>query len=716
MMPLLVLQQLGSQSTAFYYQAWTVASPIYMVASSMMHSFEVESSANIRELPKVSRRILRQMLLLIVPGVAVVFFGAYYIMLLFGSSYAAESTRLLQWLVLATLPLIINTWFLGYSRVTGNGKAIVAVQAVTSVVALTISALWIPKGGITAIGIAWFTAQSVIAIPVLIKGAPILFKRQKVGTADGQASLNGTLRRVDWRFLFPLQRREHAIYLSTDKGLQQSLSSFIANVDGENSSPRTDGYDLVVAANPTKSTLRTAAASLKSDGRAYVEWSAWRKGGRAGILRRMQAAGFESVSLFTPFPTPASPRVWIPLDAPDAPIEYIARWLFPGGGTLHRMGNRSVKALLRFALRTGLLPSVSAVGAGGTLQVTDTFSQIRQEWLNSFPETAADRLSYLVQTPGTSAVNKIVFLVFQDGEPQPKWVVKIPRLPSGIPSLSFEWSLLQELHKSSQTRNMTLRVPEPVFQFELNGVCAFGQTAMTGIPLQQMLQSSDLREVALQMTDWQVTLAQISKDWSHEVSGRQFLENLYACIELELGSHTELSEIMEGTHQILSTLEALPLVCMHNDFTIWNARQVDDQLAIFDWTDASRSGLPLLDLVYGLASLFFVHENAWDSSEKACQIYSGLLDASTPKGAIFNKCVQLYAEQVGLGYEQIAPLRLLAWVLNVSFDLQYRRQELGSVPRPYGSMYFSLWKTELDAQQQAVKVDAYLPVAAGNTI
>jgi O-antigen/teichoic acid export membrane protein len=714
MMPLLVLQQLGSQSTAYYYQAWTVASPIYMVASSMIHSFEVESSANIGELPKISRRILRQMLLLIVPGVFVVFFGAYYIMMLFGSSYAAESTRLLQWLVLATLPLIINYWFLGYSRVTGNGKSIVAVQGVTSVVALTASALWISKAGITAIGVAWFTAQCLIAIPVLIKGAPILFKRQKQETASGQFKLNSTLRRVDWRFLFPLARREKAICLSSDHDLKEAVSSFMAGVDGDLSLSGPGAYDLAVAVNPSKEMLRTAAASLAKDGHVYVEWSAWRQGGKRGILRHMHAAGFASVKLYAPFPNPVYPRAWIPLDAPDAPVQHIAGWLFPGDGSFHRLGQWTVKALLRLALRTGLMPSVSAVAARDTLQITDTFSQIRQEWLNSSPEISPDRLSYLVQTPGTSAANKIVFLVFQDQEPHPKWVVKIPRLPSGIPSLESEWDLLNELRRASQTTQMTLIVPEPVFQFDCNGVSAFGQTAMTGIPLQQTLQSNDLREIALQLTRWQITLAQLSRGWTHGISSREWIENLFADIKFELGSHTELSEILERTHHVISRTGDLPLNCLHNDFTVWNARQVDDRLAVFDWTDAYRSGPPLLDLVYGLASMFFLHENAWDSPEKSCKVYDDLLDASTPKGAIFNMCIQLYADQVGLGYAQIAPLRLLTWVLNVSFDLQYRRQELGSVPHPYDSMYFSLWKTELEWQKQFE--NNYLPLArtAGN--
>jgi hypothetical protein len=267
-----------------------------------------------------------------------------------------------------------------------------------------------------------------------------------------------------------------------------------------------------------------------------------------------------------------------------------------------------------------------------------------------------------------------------------------------VQSLQNERNLLNELYRAAKARAAPVIVPEPVFQFDLDQIQAFGQTAMTGIPLQQILQPGNLREIATQMTNWQITLARLSRDWNHETSIELFVEKLFTSIENELGSHTEITDTIAQTRRILSGLSGVPLACIHNDFTIWNAKQKTEGLAIFDWTDAFRSGPPLLDLVYGLASTAFLLEKAWDSSDRACRIYQKLLDPNNPKGAIFNECINLYAQQVGLKPEQVAPLRLLTWVLNVSFDLQIRRFEMGSIPRPYGNMYFSLWKTELEAQ------------------
>lgn len=701
MLPLIVLQQLGDRATAFYYQAWIVANPIYMVASGMTQSFAVEASANMRELPYISRRILRQMLLLIMPVTLVVFLGAHLIMSVFGPSYATESTGLLRWLMLATVPLIINYWFLNYSRVTGSGKSIILVQGITSVVALTASTLWIPKGGITSIGIAWFLAQSVIAIPVLIKSAPILFKREKQDTFGEHAKQNLTLRRVDWRFLLSLKRWEKAVCFSTDENLREALSSIFASVDEKTLPDIIPDHDLAVAVNPTKNILHAAANALRSGGQVYTEWSAWRMGGKNGILRRMHKAGFSTVKMYIPFPSQAYPRVWIPLDASEAPRSYIARWLFPNDGLVHRMGRWAVKVLLRFVLQKGLSPSISAVGTKGTLSSQDTFSRIQFEWSSRHPETPPCRLSFLVQTPGASSVNKIVFLVFVETEPEPMWAVKIPRLPDGVQSLQDECDLLNELYRTAKAQASPIVLPEPVFQFDLDQVKAFGQTAMKGIPLQQILQSGNLREISLQLTRWQIALAQLSRDWHHEISSEQFVEKLFASIKAQLGTHTEIADTIVQTGRILSSLNGIPLTCVHNDFTIWNVKQKDEGLAVFDWTDAFRSGPPMLDLVYGLASTVLLLEKAWDVPDRARHIYLNLLVPSTPTGAIFNECIKLYADRFQLKTEHIAPLRLLTWVLNVSFDLQLRRFERENIPRPYDSMYFSLWKAELEAQQQA---------------
>lgn len=173
-MPLLVLNRLGESFTAYYYQSWVVATPMYLVAVNMASSFAVEASADMDRIGQTSRRILRQMARLILPAAALLWLAAPLILSFFGQEYAAQATPLLRWLLLAALPLTLNTWYLNYVRVTGNVPAIILVQGAISLLAVLGSLLWIPAMGIAAIGLAWLVAQSVVAVGVLARMAPAL--------------------------------------------------------------------------------------------------------------------------------------------------------------------------------------------------------------------------------------------------------------------------------------------------------------------------------------------------------------------------------------------------------------------------------------------------------------------------------------------------------------------------------------------------------------
>jgi O-antigen/teichoic acid export membrane protein len=174
LLPLLVLYMLGESFTAYYYQAWNVASALFLLATSMISAFTAEASANMVQLALHSRRILRQMATLLIPAVLVIWLAVPLILTLFGSNYIRESTGLLRWLVLSTLPFMLNSWYLSYSLVVARIKTIVFAQGLQLVFTLAASNLLIPVYGVTGVGIAWFLAQSIITIFALIKLAQVL--------------------------------------------------------------------------------------------------------------------------------------------------------------------------------------------------------------------------------------------------------------------------------------------------------------------------------------------------------------------------------------------------------------------------------------------------------------------------------------------------------------------------------------------------------------
>lgn len=693
-LPLLVLNRLGEAQTAYYYQAWVVASPVYMLATNMASSFAVEASANMTRIGQTSRRILRQMARIIAPAVLLLWLVTPVMLYFFGPAYARESTPLLRWMLLATLPLTINTWFLNYARVTGNVRAIILVQGMTSLLAVGGSALWIGGHGIAAIGLAWLLAQTLVAMGVMARMAPALLSSHEPELVGRHAVRNQALRRADWRF-FIAGEPPRCIHCAGRGMLTTSLQAAFPQAEFL---PAGQDCDLAAAANPGRRQLKAMVAALRPGGLAYSEWAAWRVGGTRGILRRLRTAGLTNARFYWPLPGLDYPRLWLPLPASREACAWAARIALSGNSGWKHAVRKVLAAGLHLAASSGLTPALVCLASRPPAEeLQDNFAWLRSELCRLQPSTAPEQLSFLVQTGGTLLVSKVAVMIFLQGKAEPCWVAKLPRIPEDAASLERERDVLQELLATPNDILPPDSLPRPLFEAQRSSASFFIQTALQGDPLHKTLTRTGLEACIRDLTDWQIMLARTSRRWPRTETCQDYLRRLCTDLEDLLHAHPEHAEMLARSCTTLHALRGLPMVCLHNDFTIWNVLRGPHGLRVFDWTDAERSGPPLLDLVYGLASAFLVLEKGWES-ESATRIYAGLLDRSSPDGLLFQTALGRYAQAVGVDEKLIAPLRLLTWMLNSRLDLRMRLFELGHIPPGYRSMYLSLWKTELGVQ------------------
>lgn len=162
LLPIMVADQLGTRANAFFYLPWTIATSLYLVALNMMVSLTVEAAADQTRLTLYCYRALVQSLRLVVPLVVTLLLGAPYILLVFGLEYARESTGLLQILALAAIPNTLIALYIAYARVLNQWWAVISVQGVVCILALGLS-FTLLRFGIIGVGIAWLTAQTVVA-------------------------------------------------------------------------------------------------------------------------------------------------------------------------------------------------------------------------------------------------------------------------------------------------------------------------------------------------------------------------------------------------------------------------------------------------------------------------------------------------------------------------------------------------------------------------
>lgn len=181
LLPFIVVNRLGVVDNAYYYQAWTIAYLLQAVASYMAASFTVEASVNTDRTADYLRKTFVHMLRIIVPASVLIAVGAPLIMGVFGPGYAQHGSIALTWFALSAIPNIVNALFLAWARVRRHIRLIMLTQLLLCVAALSLSYVLAPILGLSGIGVAWMTAQIILALVCVA-----LFRRFERVPAEAQ--------------------------------------------------------------------------------------------------------------------------------------------------------------------------------------------------------------------------------------------------------------------------------------------------------------------------------------------------------------------------------------------------------------------------------------------------------------------------------------------------------------------------------------------------
>ncbi len=166
-LPIMITQIAGATANAHFYVAWIIATSLQVVAANMSTSLTVEASMAGGDPESQRRRALIGSARILLPLAALVVLGAPLILKLVGDSYD-EATVLLQLLALAAIPNLFNMLHVGIARAQNRVWSIIGVYGANAVIALGLSFLFLPRYGITGIGLAWLISQTSIAAVLII--------------------------------------------------------------------------------------------------------------------------------------------------------------------------------------------------------------------------------------------------------------------------------------------------------------------------------------------------------------------------------------------------------------------------------------------------------------------------------------------------------------------------------------------------------------------
>jgi len=166
--PLIVVNALGAEATAYFYIAWAIASIVFMIPIAISFSVLAEGSYYEELLIPSIRKSLLLCTVILVPSILILCALGSKLLLLFGATYSQESLTLLIVLAFSSLPLMVNQFYITVNRVRKNIKMVAIVSGIIAFLCLSLGYILMLRFGITGVGIGFLAAQIIVAVTVFL--------------------------------------------------------------------------------------------------------------------------------------------------------------------------------------------------------------------------------------------------------------------------------------------------------------------------------------------------------------------------------------------------------------------------------------------------------------------------------------------------------------------------------------------------------------------
>ncbi|MFF4058094.1 lipopolysaccharide biosynthesis protein [Streptomyces sp. NPDC001668] len=179
LVPVIVASQVSSQDNAYFYITTTIGGTCNLLAINMGASLTVEGSHDPSRLAANTRAALKRMARIMLPVAGILFFGAPWILGVFGSGYADAATPLLRWFAVgAVLRVVMETYF-AVLRAQSRTSGLAWLQGLLCVLVLGLTLLLLPRMGLTGAGVAEISSLAVI----VAIAAPRLYRTVRQASA-----------------------------------------------------------------------------------------------------------------------------------------------------------------------------------------------------------------------------------------------------------------------------------------------------------------------------------------------------------------------------------------------------------------------------------------------------------------------------------------------------------------------------------------------------
>jgi O-antigen/teichoic acid export membrane protein len=166
LLPILIINQLGPSSNAYFYIAYTVTMFLVMIPNGIGSSLFIEGSHDM-PLKDIVLKSLRLIMLLMIPAAVLIFFFGNYPLLLFSKDYSVQSFQILQLMAVGTLFSAVTIVYIQIKKVQKQVGLINLLNSTTSVLLITLSYVFMSAFGLRGIGYAWLITNAFVFVIVL---------------------------------------------------------------------------------------------------------------------------------------------------------------------------------------------------------------------------------------------------------------------------------------------------------------------------------------------------------------------------------------------------------------------------------------------------------------------------------------------------------------------------------------------------------------------
>lgn len=164
-LPLLVLNQLGAESAAYYYIAMMIAALLFVIPQATSQNVLAEGSYSEKGLREQITKASKIIAALLLPSVVFIIFFGKYLLLLFGGEYSEGGFELLQLLALSGMFVAFNAVFTAIFQVQKRITGLLIRSIVSCTLTISLAYVFIAQGaGLVGIGYAWIVGQVGMAL------------------------------------------------------------------------------------------------------------------------------------------------------------------------------------------------------------------------------------------------------------------------------------------------------------------------------------------------------------------------------------------------------------------------------------------------------------------------------------------------------------------------------------------------------------------------